>query len=78
MASSLTVGPISLPHNNRFINFTKGASPDNSLLHCGYTLEGEEVVSRVTWDLRDNGEVVGTFVWHAETPATGLYEATTA
>ncbi|XP_050719590.1 uncharacterized protein LOC127000205 isoform X2 [Eriocheir sinensis] len=62
-SSALTVGPVTLPNNNRFINFTKGASPDNSLLSCDFELGAGEELSRVSWELIVDGANVGTFDW---------------
>ncbi|XP_050719622.1 uncharacterized protein LOC127000229 [Eriocheir sinensis] len=64
-SSALTVGPVTLANNNRFINFTKGASPDNSLLLCGFELGADEELLQVSWELRIDGASVGTFDWEA-------------
>lgn len=68
VTSALRVGPVRLAHNNRFINYTKGASPDNSLLECVHHLEEGEQLAKVSWKLWDEDTVVGTFTWHSEDP----------
>ncbi|KAK8377136.1 hypothetical protein O3P69_013645 [Scylla paramamosain] len=80
VTSALRVGPVRLPHNNRFINYTKGASPDNSLLECVHQLDEEEQVATVSWMLWDAGNIVGSFDWHTADPAaaTGKLEGVVA
>lgn len=66
VTSALKVGPVRLVNNHRFINFTEGASPQNSLLECGHQLEGEETVTQISWKLWDSEIIVGTFDWEAD------------
>lgn len=66
VTSALKVGPVRLVNNHRFINFTEGASPQNSLLECGHQLEGEETVTQISWKLWDSEIIVGSFDWEAD------------
>ena len=74
MTSALKVGPIRLPNNdNGFINYTKGASPQNSLLECVYHLDENEEVLTVSWALWEAGEIVGAYDWYANDVRTSKY-----
>lgn len=73
MTSALRMGPVRLSHNNRYINYTKGASPDNSLLECVHHLDEEEQVATVSWKLWDTEKVVGSFEWHSADPTAGRH-----
>ncbi|XP_045101499.1 uncharacterized protein LOC123498462 [Portunus trituberculatus] len=82
VTSALRMGLVHLPHDNRYINYTKGASPDNSLLECVHHLDEEEQVATVSWTLWDTMNTVGTFEWHSADPeaavATGKLEGVVA
>ncbi|MPC25659.1 hypothetical protein E2C01_018781 [Portunus trituberculatus] len=71
VTSALRMGLVHLPHDNRYINYTKGASPDNSLLECVHHLDEEEQVATVSWTLWDTMNTVGTFEWHSADPEAG-------
>ncbi|XP_042870325.1 uncharacterized protein LOC122252115 [Penaeus japonicus] len=76
LSAGLLVGPVRLAHRKRYISYQEGPSPDNSLLECPYTLEGEEELQEVFWNLYKGEDIVGDFRWSPESggAATGLLE----
>ncbi|XP_045101781.1 uncharacterized protein LOC123498588 isoform X2 [Portunus trituberculatus] len=75
-ASGLSVGPVRLCNEQRYLHYSTPPSENTSLIECPYQLTAEEEVKRVYWEMWDDAELMGTYNWDPVDggKATGILE----